>query len=61
MCKVDYYGTIGNQGYHVEDTYPKTDMKVGKAELEEIHRADMIDAACYVRQHRERRNFKGYE
>ena len=60
MCKIDYYGTVVNQGYHLEDTYPKTDKNVGKAELEEIYRAERIEAACKIRQNREKNRFKGY-
>lgn len=60
MCAEKYIGTVANQGYHLEDTYPKADKKVGKAELEEIYRAERIEAACKIREHRERNRFKGY-
>ena len=60
MCGSKYVGAVVNQGYHLEDTYPKTDKKVGRAELEEIYRAEQIEAACKIRQNKEKRRFKGY-
>lgn len=59
MCKAYYYGTIGNQGYHIEDTQPKG--RVGQAEQEENYRAEVIEAKCKIRERKERENFKGYD
>ena len=59
------FDVVKNQGYSlVSDVgWYGTNMRMGPAEREELHRAEMIDAMCELERRKEKRNrnFKGYE
>lgn len=53
IIKSDYYGTVKNQGYHMEPA--RKDPSKGPIETAEDYRADMIEAMTNERLRRERR------
>ena len=59
------YATVMNQGYSLvtDSGWYGTNLKMGPAEREEMHRCEMIDATCDFKRRKEKsnRNFKGYE
>ncbi len=59
------FDVVRNQGYSlVTDVgWCGTNLRMGPAEREEMHRAEMIDAVCDFERRKEKknRNFKGYE
>ena len=57
MCSIRYYGTVRNQGYSVDPKSVKTRTDVGPAELEELCRAEEIEATIKKRQLKERRKY----
>jgi len=60
MTSIDYYGTVRNQGYDVDAVRIQSENpNAGPAELEEMIRAERIDATVKVRQLKERRKLKG--
>ena len=59
------FATLLNQGYGLvtDSGWCATNLKVGPAEREEMHRCEMIDAMYDFERRKEKmnRNFKGYE
>ena len=59
MCGIHYYGTVKNQGYDVDArSVLETKPDAGPVELEELIRAERIEAQAKVRQLKERRKMR---